>query len=215
MEANTVIKDNKTLFYRGNADLLNHNIVAVIGKREANKEALSCSYQVGQWLAKDGFVVLNGLAIGCDEEAIMGALHENGRVIAVLPSDIDNIYPAKNKQLATEIIEKGGLIISQFPKGTKIEKSNFIERDMVQALLSDKVISIYCDENSGTMHTLRFAHKYDKDIGCVMDCSGNEYAIKRFNARKIYDRADVIDFANTPKGIQLSMFDNRLFTCSN
>jgi predicted Rossmann fold nucleotide-binding protein DprA/Smf involved in DNA uptake len=83
----------------------------------------------------------------------------------------------------------------------------FVERDLTQAKLAAKVISIYCDENGGTMHTLRFAKRENKDIGCVMDCPGNRYAVRRLHARMLTNDAEIIAFAKEKPCVQMSMFD--------
>lgn len=201
-------KNNLTLYYYGDITLLDKRVIAVVGKREVDEEALKTSYQVGQWLAQNNFVILNGLAVGCDKRAIEGALSKNGKVIAVLPCGIDTIYPSSCKELSKEVIYKGGLIISQFPRETEVSKRRFIERDKTQAILSNKVISIYCDETGGTMHTLKYAKKEEKEIGCVMNSSGNTYAIRNFHAKRLTNKNEIVDFANSETYSQMSLFDS-------
>lgn len=207
MEIRVLERDNLTLYYYGDITLLNKRVIAVVGKREVDNETLNMSFKVGQCLAENGFVVLNGLALGCDKRAIEGALSANGKAIAVLPCGIDSIYPSACKEIAHEIIGKGGLIISQYPIGTPVDKYRFIERDKTQAILSDKVISIYCDEKGGTMHTLKYAHKEGKDIGCVLTSSGNTYAICKLEAKRVTNERDMLSFANNEFYTQISMFD--------
>ncbi len=208
MDTKTVTKFNTTLYCNGDISLLDRMIVAVVGKREAPEAALEISYNVGKQLAKEGYVVLNGMALGCDKKAIEGALDAGGKVIAVLPCGVDLIYPSSCKDVANKILLSGGLIVSQYPNGTGIEKYRFVERDKTQALLSNKVISVYCDEKSGTMHTLKFAKRLGKAVGCIMDCLGNDYALQKLNAKKI--SADTLDsFVNEEETTytQLSLFD--------
>ena len=186
---------------------MKNRVIAVVGKREVNSEVLNTSFRVGQCLAKNNFVILNGLALGCDKSAIEGAMSENGKVIAVLPCGIDRIYPSACKEIAHEIIAKGGLIISQYSQGTAVDKYRFVERDKTQAILSDKIISVYCDEKGGTMHTLKYAHREGKDIGCVLNSSGNTYAICKLNAKRIINEKDIVSFANNEFYTQISLFD--------
>ncbi len=204
---NTITKDGITLFYRGDISLLERNIVAVVGKRDVERETLETSYNVGKLLAQNGYVVLNGLALGCDKEALEGALSVGGRTIIVLPCGIDDIYPVSCKSLAERALEEGGVIVSQYPPGTKPAKFSFIERDWTQAKIANKVISIFCDEKGGTMHTLKYAKKENKDIGCVMDCSGNRYALHKLNARNLKNETDIIMFAKEEPYTQMSLFD--------
>lgn len=152
-----------TVAFKGNKDLIKQEIVAVIGSREASKEALKDAYQYSSYLAESGVVIANGLAIGIDTEAVKGALSVHGKVIAVLPSSLTNIYPYRNKKLAEDIIANGGLLISQFTADT-IEKRNFIERDITLANLANKIVIVDCKENSGTMYAVKRAITLGKPV---------------------------------------------------
>ena len=152
-----------TVTFKGNKDLIRQDIVAVIGSRDASKEALQNAYRYSARLAESGVVIANGLAIGIDTEAVKGALSVHGKVIAVLPSSLTNIYPYRNKKLAEDIIANGGLLISQFTADT-IEKRNFIERDITLANLANKVVIVDCKENSGTMYAVKRAITLGKPV---------------------------------------------------
>ncbi len=194
--------------YIGDLSLLNKSVVAVVGKRDVDVSVLAVAYELGRELAQNGFCILNGLALGCDASALKGALSCDGKVIAVLPGGLDNIYPASCKPLADDILQKGGLLLSQYPLGTRPDKRKFVERDRVQALLASKVISVFCDSEGGTMHTLKYAYKDGKQIGCVLDCSGTEFAVNKMGASRLKTIDAAIGFAKEPEYRQLSLFDD-------
>ncbi len=198
---------NITFYYIGDLSLLNKSIVAVIGKRDVDSSVLKVAYDLGRELARNGFCVLNGLALGCDASALSGALSCGGKVIAVLPGGLDDIYPTSCKPLANDILKKGGLLLSQYPLGTRPDKRKFVERDRVQALLANKVISVFCDSEGGTMHTLKYANKDGKQIGCVLDCSGTEVAANKMGASRLKTIDSAISFAKLPEYRQLSLFE--------
>ena len=77
----------------------------------------------GYELSKKGINIISGLARGIDTYSHIGSLMANGKTIAVLGSGLDKIYPAENKKLCKAIIENGGAIITEFPMGTKPEKT--------------------------------------------------------------------------------------------
>ena len=194
----------KGIYFCGDLACLN-NAVAIIGKRVVTSAVLKEAFIVGQNVALLGYPVLNGLALGCDTESIKGALSVNGKVVAILPSSIDNIYPSQNKILAKEIIEKGGCLISPYSKEEKLQKYNFIFRDKMQAALSRKIISIYADYDGGTMHTLKYGYAYNKPIGCFSNIKseGNSYLLSKGKA-EIID--DLSSFVKYEEPTQMSLF---------
>ena len=85
-------------YYRGDISFLNDfRAVAVIGSRNAPKEAILSAYTSGQYVALEDFAVINGLAVGCDTAALRGALSEGGRCVAVLPCGLDRVVPSVSK----------------------------------------------------------------------------------------------------------------------
>ena len=209
------IKKRDTLYYIGDDGLLSKSIVAVIGKRDRSLRYARKAYEIGAQLAEDGYVVLNGLAIGCDTDAIKGALSKKGKVIAVLPCGLDQVYPASNRALAEQILENGGCIVSEYPVGTKPEKYRFVQRDKVQAKLANHVVVIETEKDGGTMHTVEYALQEQKPIACVVEegeehsPTGNAYLIKESIAVPITSIESLRDFLQQPKikYEQISLFD--------
>jgi DNA processing protein len=202
----------QTLYVRGDAGILSEDCIAVIGQRDASERYNKIAYKVGSILAKNGYVVLNGLAIGCDKNAILGALSQGGKVVAVLPCGLDSIYPASCKEIAEDIIDKGGCLVSQYPVGVMPEKYRFVERDKLQAKLSNKVIVISAKKSGGTMHTVSFAVKEGRKIGCFLERDisspeGNSFIYEKFNSCRITDNDTLLNFMSLKDEKQLSIFD--------
>ena len=198
-KVSSMSKPPKAIFYRGDISILNDQVIAVIGQREASERSIAIAYQIGKILAEHGYTILNGLAIGCDKYAAMGALSQNGKVVGVMPCGLDRTYPASCKQIAEEIVEKGGCLISQYQEGIRPEKYRFIERDQLQAVLSSKIIVISTKTTGGTMHTISYAVKAGKHIGSVIEQEGsseegNVYKCKKYNAKEIKDNESLLEF---------------------
>ena len=190
-KVSSMSKPPKAIFYRGDISILNDQVIAVIGQREASERSIAIAYQIGKILAE--------LAIGCDKYAAMGALSQNGKVVGVMPCGLDRTYPASCKQIAEEIVEKGGCLISQYQEGIRPEKYRFIERDQLQAVLSSKIIVISTKTTGGTMHTISYAVKAGKHIGSVIEQEGsseegNVYICKKYNAKEIKDNESLLEF---------------------
>lgn len=163
----------KFLYYRGNIGLLQGSVVAVIGPREISERGKAISRNIAQALCKREKIVLNGLALGCDAEALNGVVECGGKGIAVMPCGLDQIYPKTNQRLAEEILEKGGCLISEYPEGISPRKENFVARDRLQALFSSLVIVVESREGSGTWHTVEYARRYQRLVACYLEKNGN------------------------------------------
>lgn len=160
-------------------DLLNKNLVAVIGSRKPTKESKKFIKNVIPEF-KDS-VIVSGLAFGCDIIAHQTAIKNDIPTIAVLPCGIDNIYPRKHRFIADKIVKKGGALISEYESNDKASNNKFIERDSLMAKLSNKVVVVQCAKHSGTMHTVNFAIEYNKKL-LVNDnpAPGNQYIIEKY-----------------------------------
>ena len=158
----------EVIYCRGNLDLLSqHSRVAIIGARAADGEGCGAAYRLGQIWARNGYVVVSGLALGCDTAAHRGCLDEGGETIAIVASGLDICHPKENKALEQEIIDKGGLIISEQPLGVKANPTRLVARNRLQAALSNIVILAQSPEKGGSMYTIEFARRYGKQIQSV------------------------------------------------
>ncbi|HZM63644.1 MAG TPA: DNA-processing protein DprA [Candidatus Saccharimonadales bacterium] len=138
--------------------LLSRPAVAIVGSRKVSAYGKAMTTQLAAELARAGVVVVSGLAIGVDGIAHRAALEAGGLTIAVLPSGLDYIYPASHYQLARQILQQGGALVSEYPEGTKIAyKSNFVARSRIVSGISNAVLITEAAEKSGTLHTADFA----------------------------------------------------------
>ncbi len=160
------------LFYKGNLELLDdlNNNIAVIGLIDPDKNIVKRESDVVEKLIDNDLVIVSGLAAGCDSIAHKLCLEMGGKTIAVLPSQLNKIYPAENKKLAEDIVQKGGLLISEYYKEpkTKFEAVNrFIQRDRLQAMFSKAIILVASyrkgEGDSGSRHAMDAARKYEID----------------------------------------------------
>ena len=158
------------LFYRGDLSLLNvsSNNIAVIGLLEPDAETEHFERKVVAELVARGAVIVSGLAFGCDSIAHRQTLESGGKTVAILPSPLSNVIPAANRDLAGEIVESGGLLISEYltEAKTKMEMTGrYQERDRLQALFSNAVVlsASYAKNDQGNDSGSRLAMGYAKD----------------------------------------------------
>lgn len=172
------------IYAMGNLELLKkEHKVAIIGSRKATRAGNSKAFELGLNYAKKGFVVVSGLALGCDAAAHRGCMAGDAGTIAIVATGLDRVHPHENIPLQEEILKKGGLILSEQPLGIKANPSRLVARNRLQAALSDEIVVAECPFHSGTMHTVRFAQKYGKTIKATnfpydrKENSGNKYII--------------------------------------
>ena len=155
------------LFYRGDLSLLqatNKNI-AVIGLLNPDPDTELFEKEVVAELVKNGATIISGLASGYDTIAHRQALNSNGKTVAILPSPLNNILPATNKELANEILTKNGLLVTEYYEdaNSKMELGGrYQERDRLQALFSDSIIlsASYAKNDQGNDSGSRLAMEY-------------------------------------------------------
>ncbi|MCM1141594.1 MAG: DNA-protecting protein DprA [Muribaculum sp.] len=146
---------------QGNLDLLQEEkTVAIIGARAADKEGNAKAYELGLRFAEEGYVVVSGLALGCDAAAHTGCLDAGGGTIAIVGNGLDICHPRENKTLEQRILDNGGLLLSEQVIGVKANPSRLVARNRLQAALSQTVILAQCPAQSGSLHTMRFARQY-------------------------------------------------------
>lgn len=153
------------LYLMGNTDLLKQEkAVAIIGARAADRNGCSKAYTLAVDFAKKGYVVVSGLALGCDSSAHRGCLAAHGKTIAVVGSGLDSVHPVENKALQEQILMGQGLVISEQPIGTKATPKTLVRRNRLQAALSQIVVVAQCPAKSGTLYTVDFARRYGKEV---------------------------------------------------
>jgi len=179
------------LWFKGNVD--NQQGVAVVGSRKIIPETNEIVKGFIKQLRDLPISIVSGLAKGVDELAHLTALENNLKTIAVLPSSLDNILPKSNINLAHEIVQNGGLIITEYGPDTprRPENSHYISRNRIQAGLSDLIFIAQSSIPGGTMSTAKFALAYKKILSVYKSSSnlnieeykGNKYLLKGINEK--------------------------------
>lgn len=145
------------LFVRGNLALLNSSCVAVVGTRAPSEVGRFLARYAVSTCAEMGMPVLSGLAKGVDGIAHEWCLKAHHPTVSVLGTGILHPYPASHLDLAENIVEQGGLLISEYMPFSEPAGEHFVWRNRLQAALSRCVIAPEWKAKSGTAHTIRFA----------------------------------------------------------
>jgi len=149
---------------RENLALLNRPAVAVVGARRASAYGKRLTISFTAVLVRTGAVVVSGMARGIDTVAHQTTLAEGGKTIAVLGCGVDIVYPPENRSLYQQIINGGGLVISEFPPGQKTTKKLFVLRNRLISGIANGVLIIEGTNHSGTLITAKFAAAQGRDV---------------------------------------------------
>ena len=171
-----MISDSPAILCRiGELTEIDESCVAIVGTRDPTVEAIELTLALAINLTRTGFTVVSGLASGIDTFAHMGALTSSEKTIAVLGTDVLNVYPSKNRGLAADI-QAHGCLLSEHPFPTSPTPRNLVQRNRIVSGLSLATIVVEARESSGTLHTARFAKDQGRPlVACRWeDDSGRE-----------------------------------------
>jgi len=154
------------LYVRGNPALLQKRGLGVVGSRNATPQGLQTAEIFAKALAGTGLSIISGLALGIDAAAHRGALAAGGDTIAVIGTGADRLYPARNKELALAIAERGA-IVSEFPLGTPAIAANFPRRNRIISGLSCGVLVVEAAPESGSLITARLAADQGREVFAI------------------------------------------------
>ncbi|WP_295008347.1 DNA-processing protein DprA [uncultured Dechloromonas sp.] len=161
------IADPPSLLYvRGNPELLKRRGLAVVGSRNATPQGAQTAESFARHLTARGLCIVSGLALGIDAAAHRGALAASGDTVAVIGTGADRIYPARNKELALAIAERGA-IVSEFPLGTPAVAYNFPRRNRIISGLARGVLVVEAAPESGSLITARLAAEQGREVFAI------------------------------------------------
>jgi DNA processing protein len=154
------------LYAKGNIALLNLPSIAIVGSRNASVQGEKNAEAFAHDLCGYGLCIISGLALGIDGAAHRGALKANGATIAVVGTGLDIVYPAKHRDLAHQIVERG-LIISEFALGTPSKPQNFPKRNRIISGLSLGCLVVEANLQSGSQITARLAAEQGREVFAI------------------------------------------------
>ena len=155
------------LYVKGDVKALAKPMVAMIGTRRATTYGRDLANRLSYDLCKAGWGIVSGLALGIDGEAHRGALEAGGVTVGVIGSGLDRFYPEENRELAREMVRKGGAVVSEFPFGRPPDRDTFPIRNHVVAALARGVVAVEAPDRSGTLITTGIAADLGRTVMAV------------------------------------------------
>jgi DNA processing protein len=211
------------LYTKGNISTLNREkSVAIIGTRDPSNYGIEYARRFSKLMASKGFSIISGLASGIDTIGHTACLDENGETAAVLAHGLaTSIYPSENEKLAHRILDEDGCLVSEYGPMVGYKSYTFVERDRLQAGLSDGIVVIETDVNGGTMHTVKAAISQHRAVGAlnhpsqfasVEKARGNRLLIEKGDAFPLFSLEDINQFETilgSDNWVLNSLFVNR------
>ncbi|MDD4716158.1 MAG: DNA-processing protein DprA [Oscillospiraceae bacterium] len=155
------------LYGRGKRILIDEEAaVGIVGARECSPYGRKVAGSISYRLAQNGMLVISGLARGIDTAAVLGALKANAPVVGVLGCGLDVVYPKENKAVY-EMVAENGLLLSEYPPGTRPLSRHFPLRNRIISGLSLGVVVVEGRERSGALITARHALEQGRDVFAV------------------------------------------------
>lgn len=161
-------KDDPVMLYvKGSLSCLNQNSAAVIGSRQPTAHAEIIAQRVSDFLIAHECCIVSGLAYGCDSLAHRQCVQHGSPTVAVLGHGLQTIYPKEHAELAAQIIENGGALVSQFHIGEAAKAYTFAARDAVQAGMSDFTLLIQSALDGGSMIASGKCLEYGRTLAVI------------------------------------------------
>ena len=145
----------------------NQRAISIVGSRLATHYGLMVARKIASSLAEKGITIISGLARGIDTEAHRAAIAAGGKTIAVIGAGLNKLYPSENMNLAEQIAEGYGAVVSEFPMNFPPSKSTFPMRNRIVSAWSQATLVIEAPRKSGALITANTANEQGRLVYAV------------------------------------------------
>lgn len=221
------------IYIQGDSAALHGKLLSVVGTRTAsNYGEEQCTRLIRELSERiPQLVVVSGLAYGIDGAAHRAALAHDLRTVAVVANALPHITPTLHSRLAQEIVEKGGVVMSELHSEAKQKGVFYLARNRLIAALSAGTILIESPAAGGSLNTAAHADAYHRTVMAMpgrptdRQAQGTNHLIRTHKAQLICTASDVIEelqwdlgsdpvlFREKPATEQLTKDEAGLLTC--
>lgn len=203
------------LRFEGTLPLPGNKLLAIVGSRKFSHYGREACEQIISGLSGYPVTIVSGLALGIDSIAHRAAMKHGLQTIAIPGSGLDRsvIHPRSHANLADEIVQSGGGLMSEYDDTMPSGVWAFPRRNRIMAGMCHATIVIEAETRSGTLITSRLATEYNREVGAVpgpitSPSSDGPHLLIRMGAALIRDSKDVLDLLGLKrKDEDLPLFD--------
>lgn len=175
------------LFFKGNQNAFEYTSksVALVGARKCSPYGRNVAHLFARQLSQAGVMVVSGGALGIDGASHQGALEGHTPTIAIMGCGLDVDYPKQHYRLFRQIVDAGGLLVSEYPLGVEPKAMHFPMRNRLISGITRGTIVIEAKSSSGSLITADMAINEGRDVysvpGNVLSdvCAGNHWLIRQ------------------------------------
>ncbi len=199
------------LYYKGTPNWNEKVNIAIVGTRKCTTYGKENTRKIIESLAPFPCHIISGLALGIDAQAHQTAIENTLLTFAVLAHGLDQIYPAKNKALASRLLEKGA-ILTEYSTQDPFKRENFLSRNRIIAGMCQTTIIVESKFGGGAMTTAKYAFNYDRELYAVpgrtsdLISQGCNFLIKNMQARLLLAPEEVYQWFGEEKPKQKTLF---------
>lgn len=185
---------------RGQPCWISNSMLSVVGSRDPSLETRKwMEFHLGEFLKKSKYTLISGGARGVDQLAHFASLRESLPTLAILPSGLGRIYPHHFSEIAENIIQFGGAILSEYPHEMPMNKGHFHHRNRLIASMGVGTLILQANKKSGTMITANHAAQLNKPVWVIPghpvdDRFGGSLGLIADGATIVRDALDLIMF---------------------
>lgn len=187
------------LYYRGIWDnKIFEKSLAVVGSRRMSRYGQEIVAKFVPEFVANNITIISGFMYGIDTESHKKCLEFDGKTVAVLGGGLDILVPPENGDLYSEILEKGGLIISEYVPDFQPTLWSFPQRNRIVSGLSTLgILVVEAGMKSGSLVTARIGREQGKIIYAVpgqltsSTAEGTNYLIKENFGQIITSAVDI------------------------
>lgn len=163
------------LYYKGASVLNKQKIISIVGTRKSTGYGADMTDKIVRELKNHDVLIVSGLAYGIDSHAHKNALASQLSTVGVLAHGLDKLYPSKNRMLAKEMLDNGGLL-TEFMSGTNPDRENFPKRNRIVSGIADATILIEAAAKGGALITANISNSYGREVLAVPGRSIDAYS---------------------------------------
>lgn len=191
------------LYYKGDIGLLESKSVSIVGARKATPEGLSRAYSIAKQLIENDITIVTGLARGIDTAAAESVVENNGKIIGVIGTPIDEYYPKENREIQ-DFVSQQNLLLSQVPfyrykiQSFNSKKRYFPERNELMAAVSNATIIVEASDTSGSLTQAKACLNQGRPLFIMESCAQNpnitwpDRFLKQDNVYRLRSAEDIL-----------------------